>query len=205
MKKVIICDVPMKVGLTPCVYKSFDNSLPSSDEPVVFPINSFLDGTLSADDDVKVLLLVKRDDAGNYKKNAERFIEEFSAACEWKVASAEIKTIETDYSEEKIVHEQLLGEIIESIDDGSHIIADITYGPKDLPIVLFSALNFAEKFLDCEIGNIMFGKVDWIDGVPTNPQLCDMVPLYTVSTVANIIRCDSSDQARTMLKSLLSL
>jgi len=205
MKKVIICDVPMKLGLTQCIYKSTDKSIPSSDNPVVYPINSFLDATLSTDDELKVLLLVKRDGAGNYKKNAERFINEFSSACEWKVASVDIKTIETDYSEEQIVHEHLLGEIIDSIEDGSHIIADITYGPKDLPIVLFSALSFAERFLNCEIGNILLGQVDFVNGLPVNPRLCDMVPLYTVSTVANSIRCDSSEKARKMLKSLLSL
>ena len=36
--------------------------------------------------------------------------------------------------------------IVDEIEDNSHILCDITYGPKDLPIVLFSVLNFAEKY-----------------------------------------------------------
>ncbi len=205
MKKTIICDIPMKKGLSKCVYASQDRSVPSSSEAVIFPINTFLSNTLTTEDEVKVILLVKRDEAGQYKLNAEKFLEEFSAACEWKVASVDIKTIETDYSEERIVHEQLLGEIIDAIDDESHVIADITYGPKDLPIVLFTALNFAEKHLNCEIDNIIFGQVDFVNGQPTNAKLCDMVPLYTLNSVASEIRCDEPSKARRMLKALLSL
>lgn len=42
MKKTIICDIPMKKGLSKCVYASQDRSVPSSSEAVIFPINAFL-------------------------------------------------------------------------------------------------------------------------------------------------------------------
>ena len=72
-------------------------------------------------------------------------------------------------------------------------------------IVLFAALNFAEKFLHCEIENILYGQATFIDGNPTNTKLCDLVPLYYLNSVANTIRCDNSQKARELLKDLLSL
>jgi hypothetical protein len=95
--------------------------------------------------------------------------------------------------------------IVDEIDDKTHIIADITYGPKDLPIVLFSAMNFAEKFLECEIENIIYGQAVFKDGKPTDTKICDMVPLYYLNSVTNTIRSEDSTRARQMLKSLLSL
>ena len=115
------------------------------------------------------------------------------------------KIIETDYSEEQFVHEKLMSDIIDELDENVHIQCDITYGPKDLPIVLFSALNFAEKFLHCDIDNILYGKVTFVDGKPMDTKLCDMVPLYYLNSVTNTIRCDDSQKARKMLKDLLSL
>ena len=81
----------------------------------------------------------------------------------------------------------------------------MTYGPKDLPIVLFSALNFAEKFLGCEVDHLIYGQVSFKDGVPTNPQICDMIPLYCLNSVTNAVRAETPDRARQMLKSLLSM
>ena len=71
--------------------------------------------------------------------------------------------------------------------------------------MLFAALNFAEKFLGCEVDNLIYGQVNFQNGVPTNPQICDMVPLYYLNSVTNTIRAEEPDRARQMLKSLLHL
>ena len=98
-----------------------------------------------------------------------------------------------------------MSKIVDEIEDNSHIICDTTYGPKDLPIVLFSVLNFAEKYLKCDIDNILYGQATFVDGKPTDTKLCDMSPLYYLNSVTNTIRCDDPNKAREMLKNLLSL
>ena len=95
--------------------------------------------------------------------------------------------------------------LIDEIDIESQIMADITYGPKDLPIVIFSTLSFAEKFLKCKIDNIVYGQADFIDDKVVGSIICDMTPLYCLSSVTNTIKCDDPQKARQMLKSLLSL
>ena len=98
-----------------------------------------------------------------------------------------------------------MGRLVDEIDTGAHIMADVTYGPKDLPIVIFSALNFAEKFLRCEIDNIVYGQATFKDDRVVGSAICDMIPLYCLSSVTNTIKCDESEKARQMLKSLLEL
>lgn len=205
MKKTIICNITMQQNNQKCVYQSDDLSLPSSNREVYYPINAYLEKTLAKYDEVKVLLLIKKDAHGNYQENVEEFVTEINEINKEIGAKIEIKYLETDFTEKKSVHEQLMSRIINEIEDGSHILADITYGPKDLPIVLFAALNFADKFLDCEIDNIIYGFASFVDGKPTDTKLCDMIPLYYLNNVTNTINCKDSNKARKMLETLLSL
>ena len=205
MRKTVICNITMKEKTDKCKYRTTDLSLPVSAREVVYPVSAFLEKTLTMDDEIKAVMLVKKDPNGNYQKNAAEFVEEILAINESIGAKIDFKTVETSFSEEQTVHEELLGKIVDEIDDKTHIIADITYGPKDLPIVLFSAMNFAEKFLECEIENIIYGQAVFKDGKPTDTKICDMVPLYYLNSVTNTIRSEDSIRARQMLKSLLSL
>ncbi len=204
MRKIVICNIPMKERIDQTVYSSDDKSLPVADWKVRYPINAFLKETLKPYDELKVLLLVKKDIYTHYKKNTEEFLAELKEA---NTVGAVINhtIIDTDFEESRAVHEQLMGKIVDELDTGSHVLVDTTYGPKDLPIVIFAALNFAEKFLDCTIDNIIYGQASFINGKAVDTKICDMIPLYCLSSITNTIHCNDSVHARTMLKNLLSL
>lgn len=205
MKKVIICNIPMREHVESIVFKSKDQSLPVSDQSYRYPINSFLSQTVGPEDKLKIILLIKKDRNSYYEKNTEDYKQEIAGICDNTGASAEYVMIDTDFDQSKETHEQLMGSLIEEIDIGAHILTDITFGPKDLPIVIFSALNFAEKFLKCEIDNIVYGQADFKNDKVVGSVICDMIPLYCLSSVTNTIKCDDPDKARQMLKSLLML
>lgn len=205
MKKIIICSIPMREYVANTVYSSEDKSLPVSDQAFRYPVNSFLSQISKKDDELKAILLVKKDENSYYKKNTEDFKEEIERICAEAGAKAEFVIIDTAFTQEKETHEQLMGSLVDEIDEGIHILADITYGPKDLPIVIFSALSFAEKFLKCEVDNIVYGQAEFKDNKVTGSTICDMIPLYCLSSVTNTIRCGDPQKARQMLKSLLSL
>ena len=107
MNKIIICGIPMKDRVDPSIYVSDDKSIPASSRPVRFPINAFLEETMKNDDSIKFLLLVKKDGYGNYKKNLDCFKEEFEAVNAEIGATADYVVIDTEFSEEKSVHEKL--------------------------------------------------------------------------------------------------
>ena len=205
MKKIIICSIPMREHVANTVYSSDDLSLPVSEKPYRYPINSLLSQTVNGEDELKILLLIKKDGNSFYEKNAADYKQEMEEICESTGVKVQFISIDTAFSQEKENHEQLIGRLIDEIDTSAHIMADMTYGPKDLPIVIFSALNFAEKFLKCEIDNIVYGQAAFKNDKVVGSVICDMIPLYCLSSVTNTIKCDDPQKARQMLKSLLSL
>lgn len=205
MKKIIICGIPMKENLDQVVYTSDDKSLPASDKAVRYPISAFLENAMQATDELKVLLLVKKDKYGYHERNVEFFKQELAEVNVGIGARISYSIIDTDFSQAKAIHEQLMSEIVDELDIGSHILVDATYGPKDLPIVIFTSLNFAEKFLDCKIDNIIYGQASFEDGHATDAKLCDMIPLYCLGSITNTIHSVESKNAKSMLKKLLSM
>lgn len=205
MKKIIICNIPLREYIANTVYSSDDRSLPVSEKPYRYPINSLLSQTVNAEDELKIILLIKKDGNTFYEKNTADYKQEIEDICRTTGAKAEFVSIDTAFSQEKENHEQLMKRLVDEIDTGAHIMVDITYGPKDLPIVIFSALNFAEKFLKCEIDNIVYGQAAFKDDKVVGSTICDMIPLYCLSSVTNTIKCDEPEKARQMLGSLLEL
>lgn len=203
MNKTVICNIPMKEKVDLVVYTSDDKSIPASDRPVRYPINSFLEKTLKPEDQLKVILVAKNDTYSYAAQNTEAFKRELEVANENAQAKIEYVLINTDFSEERIVHEKLIGQLIDEIDEGTHILVDMTYGPKDLPIVIFTALNFAEKFLDCSIDNILYGQASFENGHALNTKLCDMSPLYYLGSLVHTIK--AVKPSKSLLKTLLSL
>lgn len=206
MKKTIICSVPMKKSVERVVYVSNDRAVPASDRAVHYPVNTFLAETMQPSDELKVILLVKKDEYSHHEQNIALFKEEIAQINERVGNNNEITyiIIESDFSQTISVHEQLMGEIIENLEVGEHIIVDTTYGSKDVPVVIFTALNFAEKFLDCKIDNILYGLAKFRDNRVVEAELCDMIPLYSLGSVTNTIHNVDPQKAKEMLRMLLS-
>lgn len=204
MKRIIICNIPMKKDVLPTRYESSDESLPVSAQAFSYPIISFLSQLLELGDELKVILLVKKDNYSFYMDNVDIFKNEFTSICQPINIEPIYSIIETEFNEAKATHSQLLNDIIDNIDEDSHILADITFGPKDLPIVVFSALFFAENYLRCEIDNIVYGQACFENNKVVKSTICDMNPLYYLSSLSSTIKCDDPQKARKMIKELLS-
>ena len=195
----------MKESVDQVAYTSDDISLLVSDRRVRYPVNALLEKTVSCDDDLKVIILSKNDEYSFSQQHTDEFLDELNQVLATSNVKPVIRIIDTEFSQSKLVHEQLMGKLVDEIDEGSHILVDITYGPKDLPIVIFAAIGFAEKFLDCEIDAIVYGQASFVQGKAVNQKICDMSSLYYLSSVTNTIRCDKPEKARKTLNELLSL
>lgn len=205
MKKTIICNIPMKEIVESSVYTSDDNSLSAVSIPVMYPINAVIGNLSKPEDEYRVLVLVKKDKYGHYEKHTNSFKAEFMQAINSNGDNVEFIIIDTDFDQSRAVHEKLMCSIVENIDDEASILADVTYGPKDLPVVIFSALNFAEKHLGCNVENIVYGQASFVDGKVVDTKLQDMSPLYYLSSITQTIKSSDSEKARKMLNSLMSM
>ena len=204
MKKIVFINIPMKERVEKTVYQG-ECQGQEENKAVCFPVNLILPGEIKKEDQVKIVLLVKKDPEENYKKNISLCVEEVLDSIGKINGNMEFKILDTDFSQEEEIHDELLLRIVEELEVGARIIGDITYGPKDLPIILFTALNFAEKFYGADIGNLVYGQADFKDGKPYNTKLCDMIPLYYLNSITNTVDCNSPEKAKEMLKPLLSI
>ena len=80
MKKVIICNIPMKESVDQVVYTSEDRSLSVSNRLVRYPVNALLETTVTPEDEVKVILLSKNDEYSYSQQHTDEFITEVNQA-----------------------------------------------------------------------------------------------------------------------------
>ena len=212
MNKTIICNIPMKPNMEKTVYACNDTSLYVSEKPVCYPISALFSRVMEPGDRADVLMLVKKDNKEFWKQNADCLEDELKEANEeLKQANNGVgavlsfKMLDTDFEESRAVHEQLMGALVDEIKDGSHIIADITFGPKDVPIIVFAVLGFAEKSLGCEVDHIIYGQANFENGRPVNTKICDMSPLYYLASTAATVCGENPERARKTLTELISL
>jgi hypothetical protein len=184
-------------------YKVNGNSAIEYNGEVIFPINGVLASTLKKGEEVKIVLLKKEDIAGNSGKNTGEFMSELDKINANIGAKIEYKILSTPHDESREVQEKLLKEMVNELVMGVEVYADITYGTKSLPIIVFSVLNFAEKFFKAEIKNIVYGKVDFDkDNKPVNPELFDMTALFYLNSIANTIECKDGEAAKKLLDTI---
>jgi len=205
MKKIVFCNIMMKERLNALRYNVNGNSTIEYDGEVIFPINGVLARMLKKDDDVKVVLLKKEDIDGNSDRNIVEYKKELDLINSGLGAKIEYKILSTPHDESREIQEKLFKEILNEFEEGAAVYSDITYGTKSLPIIMFSALNFAERFFKAEIKNIVYGKVDFgKDNKPYNPELFDMSALFYLNTIVNTIEGADSNSAKKILDAILS-
>jgi len=206
MKKIIFCDIPMKRHLDSMVYAGTGNCNISYNEPVIYPINAVLTETLKKGDDVKVVLLRTLDKDGYSGINGGKFMEELDKINSKIGAKICYETLDSEFNETKDNHEIILKDMLEKVDEKTQLYADITYGPKPLPMILMCVLSFAEKFLNCDVKRIVYGKVNFDDNNKAcSPELYDVTSLYYLNNLTNSMVAASGKEARENLDEFFSL
>lgn len=203
MKKIIFCNIMMFDKLDKFIYPLEGKVLYNKE--ISFPINAILSKELKKGDDVLAVLLTKNDIGGNCVNNAEVYKAELNDINKNIGANIEYKIIDSDFDESKGTQEKLLSKMVNVLSEKAEVYCDMTYGPKSLPIIQFSVLNFGEKHFDIDLKYLVYGKVDFVDSNPCNPSTVNMTPLYYLNSLTNTIECSSSDESKRMLNAVLSL
>lgn len=206
MKKIIFCNIPMKKNMNAMVYANTGNTNCNYSKEVMFPINAILAESLKKDDEVRVILLRTQDKAGNSGRNSGLFMQELDAINSEIGAKISYETLDSEFKETKGIHEKRLQDMLDKIEEHTEIYADITYGPKPLPMILMCVISFAEKFLNCDVKSVVYGKVDFDDNnKPCNPELYDVTSLYYLNNLTSSMVADNGKDARQSLNEFFSL
>lgn len=212
MKKTIICNIPMRSGVSSLKYASSNPKLiPVSDQLYVYPINSFLSKTVRHDDELQVIFIIKADsevalnvaeqNVNVFKNEMDEIIKNTGAKIEYA------PFVQAKFSEGQVIHKELIMDLVENIAVDSHIFIDITYGGKDITLIEFAVLDFVEKFLNCEVESLFYGQKEFSKNdnqIPENGKILDFISMYLLRSVVQIIpECDDPIKAKKLLRSIL--
>ena len=196
MKKIVLATLPLRGGMEKRHYPVDGNALLEIKEPIYFAATSALANTLKADDEVKVILLKTEGGENAGDENAKLFEEELNR---FNTVGAKIsyETLSNAFDPSKTNFQFTFKTLIKKLEEGAEIYADITFGPKPLAFLLFSVFQFAEKFFDCPIGNIVYSKVEFEKGkiIDGSEMIYDITPLYLMNSFTNMIEAPSSERA----------
>jgi hypothetical protein len=176
------------------------------DGEVLFPINAVLAKTLKKGEKGTVVFLATSGGSDNHSaENREKFQMELDAINKEIGAHLNYETIEVPFEPQKELIERLISSLVSKFGEKAQIIADITFGMKPLPMVLFCALNFAEKFYSATVQNIVYGKVEFSGGKTFNPMIYDLTPLYYLNKLIGSMECKSAAAAVDMLDDFFAM
>ena len=211
MTKLVFINIPMKEmnkNENKLEYKKDENH--NYKTKVIFPINAVLAENLTKEDKLKIVFLVTKTGKDSSEKNIELYKEELKEINKNINAQYEYETIESSFEETNENNEIRLQRILSKVEQNQTIYADITYGQKSIPMILMCALNFAEKFYNCDIKRIIYGKVEFNkheDGkiYLENSQIYDVTPLYYLNNLIGSMEAPSGTEALKALNNFFSM
>lgn len=203
MKKTVFVTLMMADGMQKRHFPVDGNSFIEYPGEAYYAINAVLAQTMKSDDEIKVVLIQTKggDDAGS--KNATLFMDELNAmnTCG---ASIKYEVIPSNFVETKEKFKDLYKSLIKNLENETELYADVTFGPKSLPLMIFAAMQFGEKFFDCSIGNVIYLKAEFKNNqfVEGSQMIYDYTPLYMLSSFTNTIECASGEKAVAAVEAL---
>jgi hypothetical protein len=159
MKKIFISGMSMlpENSIKRIKYNAINNNLKYEDM-TSFPIIPLLNSYAEKDDEILIYIIMTTDKNNNCRKNLQLLKEELKELSIKNNIDFNITgIIETPHEETKSSHINLFKNIIK-IFDGSQVYADLTYATKITPIIMFMALNYAEKSKKGTVKAMVYGK-----------------------------------------------
>lgn len=206
MEITVFTNLAMKKNLQKVHYEVEGNKSIEYNGKVCFPINAVLAKKLTNNDNVKVVIFAKEDKDGNVEENEKVFKDELNALNQNIGAKIEYKVIKTPFIETQDVHYDMILKGIDELTKNTTIYADITYGPKTLPFIIFYVLKFAEKYYNANIENIIYGKIDFRnDNKIEDFKIFDITPLFYLNGLLDSFDNIESDKARELLEKFLKI
>ena len=206
MKKIVFVTLMMADNMQKRHFPVDGNSFIEYPGELYYAINAVLARTMKKDDEVKILLLETRAGENAGSKNAQLFMNELNEINHNNIgAKITYEVIPSEFLTSKKGLNDIYLKLIKNIESEVELSADITFGPKSLPLLIFSAMQFGEKFFDCIIGNVIYMKAEFKNNaiVEGTQLICDYTPLYMLSSFTNTIECTNGEKAIASVEALL--
>ncbi len=193
--------------LTSDVYKSVDNQKLENNIPTSFPIIPIINAYCEENDEIEIITLVATEKNNenvyycNCDVNLEKFKNELKSVCSTKQITFKISTINVAFNETLKTHLNTYYKLVEAINDGDTIFADITYGSKPIPIVEMIAISFCTKnknnvMLEC----MCYGEMDH---ETKEKRLFDVTSLFYLDEISSLLSQTKFSDPQKLIKGLI--
>jgi len=209
--KVVIVTVPMKdpKEVDTFIYPVEGNKAIEYEKPVRCPINGVLAKLLKKDEQVKFIYIMSICKStiknSNSEKNKDDFFKEIKGITDEIGAVLSCDTVEIEFSATNQAYEKLITDLTDKIPEKAEIFTDFTFGSKPEALSLFCALRFVEEFCDAVVQSIVYGKVEFVNGVKENPMLYDSTSLYFLFKLMGTMKTANKETASKLLKDFFSM
>lgn len=201
MTKVYITSIPLqgRSELEKYCYKPQNIYGITCEKPTSFPIIPVMHDTASTEDEVLVFTINMLNEDTNV--NRVKFEQELEELGFEKTVVRDI-TVKENQKDENLAY--LYKNLVREIPDNSEVYACITYGTKTIPIMLISALRYADKFKEnVEVKGIYYGEINRDNNVVTDAKLNDVSAVYFIDRIIDKIAQGDNADADRMLDTLL--
>lgn len=204
MKRIYITAVPLPSNfiLKPQKVECVNLDL-RSDDQLIFPISRLIEATMRDGDEAEIITVRQTNASGD--ENMNRLKQDLAALH----IRYQIKDITTPENQNKDALLDLFKQLAQAIDPQCCIYADSTFGTKTYPIILFAALNYAEKIKECELHCLMYQEQrrDAQTHETTGTYLYDITSLFYLNSVVDAMSQSEASitQKDALLDSLLNL
>ena len=198
MKKIVISSLSLQ-SLTPTHYKPKSTFIDDYPHEVHYAINALLANTLTKSDQVKVILIKTKSASNVADENEKIFRDEFNEINSKCGATIEgIITVEVDADPDNKQLRTIFLQIAKELSYNAKIYADFTYGLRSNPILLMTVLQFAEKYYNAEITNVVYGKAEFTKDRKLDHDksaIYDLTSLYGLNSLFNAMQASSAEKA----------
>ncbi|MBE6741093.1 MAG: hypothetical protein E7570_02210 [Ruminococcaceae bacterium] len=186
--------------LTDSIYIAANNEKLDTDICTCFPVLPLVKGYSKKGEKVELIVVFTDDDAcPNCKVHYAKFLEH--AKKYLSDIDYSIKEIKITYDETVEAHLNTFMRIIEEINEGDTVFADISYGTKPLPIIEIMALNYCLRIKkNTVVECLAYGSKDF----NTNEiKIYDVTSLLYMDEIINNVGQADIDNPTEFLKSLM--
>lgn len=178
-----------------CLYKSDETKLETR-----FPILLSLKASAEKDELVNITLLISENSPGTSANflNLMMELKELAGDIGFKYDLTEIRIAGEETPEKQ---KRVFEALIETLRDGDSIFADITFGHKAIPIIIFTALSFGYKL--CQ--NTEVRSVFYADRSLEIPVIHDISTLFYMESVIHSVSQSVPDDPLPIIKRILNM
>lgn len=208
MKKIFIGSTKLAKKMEEIQYHSATKKIKETDA-FYYGLSTIIENNVSEeDDDISLIILELQRKTGAIKENTDFYLQDLHKIEKSKKVNISHKTIELPFNESKTTFQKAFFELIQVLEENAEIYVDITFGAKTTSLLLFSFLQFAENYFNCDVKMINYVQRDYDDNenpIIGSECIYDVTSLYYLNTLMNEMKCKNGSEAVETVKQFFSM